>query len=207
MAKKQNDYYFKNFVECAELACKGSQLLENIVKDFDVAKLDDYRREMHDIEHSADMKKHEMLNVLIKAFITPIDREDILAVSQNIDELSDKIEDVLIRIYFNQVKAIRPRAVEFVSLVNQCFGEVLEMLREFEDFKRSKTLKDHLININSLEEQADKLYIDCMYELHDGNTEVLEVIAWTDVYTYLEKCADTCEHIADLVESVAMKNS
>ena len=46
-----------------------------------------------------------------------------------------------------------------------------------------------------------------MYELHDGKTDVLEVIAWTDVYTYLEKCADTCEHIADLVESVAMKNS
>ena len=207
MAKKQDEYYFKNFVECAELACKGSQLLETIVNNFDSEKVDQYRTDMHNIEHSADLKKHEMLNVLLKAFITPIDREDILSMSQNIDELSDKIEDVLIRIYFNRVKAIRPRAIEFVSIVNKCFGEVLEMLREFSDFKRSKTLKEHIININTLEETADKLYIDCMYELHDGKTDVLEVIAWTDVYTYLEKCADTCEHIADLVESVAMKNS
>ena len=207
MAKKQDEYYFKNFVECAELACKGSQLLETIVNNFDSEKVDQYRTDMHNIEHSADLKKHEMLNVLLKAFITPIDREDILSMSQNIDELSDKIEDVLIRIYFNRVKAIRPRAIEFVSIVNKCFGEVLEMLREFSDFKRSKTLKEHIININTLEETADKLYIDCMYELHDGKTDVLEVIAWTDVYTYLEKCADTCEHIADLVESLAMKNS
>lgn len=207
MAKKQDEYYFKNFVECAELACKGSRLLETIVNNFDPEKVDQYRTDMHNIEHSADLKKHEMLNVLLKAFITPIDREDILSMSQNIDELSDKIEDVLIRIYFNRVKAIRPRAIEFVSIVNKCFGEVLEMLREFSDFKRSKTLKEHIININTLEETADKLYIDCMYELHDGKTDVLEVIAWTDVYTYLEKCADTCEHIADLVESVAMKNS
>ena len=207
MAKKQDEYYFKNFVECAELACKGSQLLETIVNNFDSEKVDQYRTDMHNIEHSADLKKHEMLNVLLKAFITPIDREDILSMSQNIDELSDKIEDVLIRIYFNRVKAIRPRAIEFVSIVNKCFGEVLEMLREFSDFKRSKTLKEHIININTLEETADKLYIDCMYELHDSKTDVLEVIAWTDVYTYLEKCADTCEHIADLVESVAMKNS
>ena len=207
MAKKQDEYYFKNFVECAELACKGSQLLETIVNNFDSEKVDQYRTDMHNIEHSADLKKHEMLNVLLKAFITPIDREDILSMSQNIDELSDKIEDVLIRIYFNRVKAIRPRAIEFVSIVNKCFGEVLEMLREFSDFKHSKTLKEHIININTLEETADKLYIDCMYELHDGKTDVLEVIAWTDVYTYLEKCADTCEHIADLVESVAMKNS
>lgn len=207
MAKVQNDYYFKNFVECAELACQGSQLLEKIVNDFDPAKLDDYRKEMHDIEHMADGRKHEMLNVLLKAFITPIDREDILSMSQNIDELSDKIEDVLIRIYFNQVKTIRPGAIEFVSVVNECFGEVLAMLKEFADFKRSKKLKEHLININSLEEQADRLYIDCMYELRSGDADVLDVIAWSDIYTYLEKCADTCEHIADLVESVAMKNT
>ncbi len=207
MAKKQNDYYFENFAECAALACQGSQFLEKVVNNFDPEKVEEYLHEMHLIEHTADGKKHEMLNVLLKAFITPIDREDILAMSQNIDELSDKIEDVLIRIYFNRVKTIRPRAIEFVSVVNKCFNEVHELMREFKDFKHSKTIKDHIININSLEEQADKLYIDCMYELHDGETDVLEVIAWTDVYTYLEKCADTGEHIADLVESVAMKNS
>ena len=121
--------------------------------------------------------------------------------------MTDKIEDVLIRIYFNRVNTVRPDALELVKIVVKCCDEVHLMLKEFRDFKRSKEMKKHIININSLEEEADKLYIKCMYDLHDPKTDVLEVIAWSDIYTYLEKCSDTAEHIADIVESVAMKNS
>ncbi len=207
MAKKQDNFYFNNFAECASLAVSGAELLKKIVAEYDSSKLSSYMEEMHAIEHAADVKKHEMLNVLLKAFITPIDREDIMSVSQNIDELSDKIEDVLIRFYFNHIKTVRPGAAEFVDLVAKSFNEVYLLMKEFADFKHSKSIKQHIININSLEEEADKLYIKCMYELHGSGADALEVIAWTDIFTYLEKCADTSEHIADIVESVALKNS
>ncbi len=207
MAKNQNAYYFDNFVACAEQSCQAAKLLEEILQNFDVEKLAADLDRMHAIEHAADVKKHDMLNVLVKAFITPIDREDIIQVSQNVDELTDKIEEVLIRIYVTRVKTIRPDALQFVQVIGRCCDEVLALLKEFGDFKHSKTMKEHIIAINSLEEQADKLYMDSMYQLHGSCTDPLEVIAWRDVYTYLEKCADTCEHIADIVESVAMKNS
>ncbi len=207
MAKKQDNFYFNNFADCAALAVSGAKLLQNIVADYDSEKLNEYMDQMHAIEHAADLKKHELLNVLLKAFITPIDREDIMSVSQNIDELSDKIEDALIRFYFHHIKTVRPGAPAFIELVVKCFTEVEALMREFADFKHSKTLKEHIININSLEEQADKLYIKCMYDLRASGADALEVIAWTDIYTYLEKCADTSEHIADIVESVALKNS
>ncbi len=206
MAKKQNDFYFNNFSECASLALEGAKLLEEIVLNFNPDELDENLEKMHKVEHAADLKKHEMLNVLMKAFITPIDREDIIQVSQNIDEMCDKIEDVLLRIYINHIKTIRPEAKELFGIVVKCCEEVQLMLGEFADFKRSKKLKEHIININSLEEQADKLYIKCMYDLH-GGSDVLEIMAWKDIYVYLEKCTDTSEHIADIVESVAMKNS
>ncbi len=207
MAKKQDSYFFNNFVECAEKSCAAARLLEEIFVKFDSAKLSEYADKMHEIEHSADVKKHELTEALIKTFITPIDREDIAEVSRNVDEMTDKIEDVLIRIYFNRVNTVRPDALELVKIVVKCCDEVHLMLKEFHDFKRSKEMKKHIININSLEEEADKLYIKCMYDLHDPKTDVLEVIAWSDIYTYLEKCSDTAEHIADIVESVAMKNS
>ncbi len=207
MAKVQNSYYFDNFVACADCSCKAAKLLEEILTHFDADNLSADLARMHEIEHAADVKKHEMLNVLVKAFITPIDREDIMQVSQNVDELTDKIEEVLIRVYCNRVRAIRADAVSFVQIVTQCCDEVLALLKEFEDFKRSKAMREHIIRINSLEEQADKLYMECMYNLHATCADALEVIAWRDVYTYLEKCADTCEHIADIVESVSMKNS
>lgn len=207
MSKKQDAYYFNNFIECAECACKAVHLLDEIMNNFNRGKLSDYLNKMHELEHSADNKKHEMLNTLIKAFITPIDREDILQVSQNIDEMTDKIEDVLIRIYCNHVESIRPDFIELVHVVTKCCDEVLGLMKCFPDYKRSKSIKEHIISINSYEEEADKLYIKCMYNLHDSSNDLMEIISWREIYTYLEKCADTAEHIADIVESVIMKNS
>lgn len=207
MAKKQDAYYFNNFIECAEYSLQAAQLLEKIMTEFDPSKVTDYISEMHVIEHNGDVKKHELTAALIKAFITPIDREDIIQVSHNVDEITDKIEDVLIRMYCNRVEAIRPDALGLVKIVTKCCSEVLELLREFADFKHSKGMNQHIINLNSYEEEADKLYIACMHDLHDHSNDVIEIIAWRDIYTYLEKCADTAEHIADIVESVYMKNS
>ena len=64
-----------------------------------------------------------------------------------------------------------------------------------------------IIHINTMEEEADALFISSMHELHNTSTDALEIIACREVYMYLEKCADACEHVADVVESVVMKNS
>ncbi len=207
MLKKQDMYYFDNFKECAECSAKSAKLLYEIMRDFDENKLQSYLDEMHAIEHDADVKKHEITETLIKAFITPIDREDIVEVSRNLDDLTDKIEDVLIRIYCNNISKIRPDALELVNLVAKCADGVLDLMSEFPNFKRSKKLKEYIININSLEEQSDRKFIECMRKLHSEKDNLLEIIAWTDIYAGIEKCSDTAEHIADIVESVVMQNS
>ncbi len=207
MAKKQDAYYFENFVACAEYSSAAADLLCEIMGDFDEAKLSDYMEKMHTIEHSADLKKHELTEALIKAFITPIDREDIIQVSHNLDELTDKIEDVLVRMYLNRVKSINPNAIEMATGVKQCCDEVLALMSDFSNYKHSKKLREHMININSLEEKLDRLYMSSMYSLTDERSDALYVLAWRDIYNYLEKCADTAEHIADIVETVVMKNS
>ena len=61
--------------------------------------------------------------------------------------------------------------------------------------------------INTLEEDADKIFISSMYKLHESGKDPMEIIALREIYIYLEKCADACEHVADVVESVIMKNS
>ncbi len=206
MAKKQDSYYFDNFRACAEHSLEAAKLLGSIMTDYRVDKLSEYTKQMHDIEHAADMKKHEMTEALIKAFITPIDREDIIEVSHNLDDLTDKIEDVVIRLYCNNITSIRHDAVELTEVVIKLCEEVHQLMCVFKDVKHSKQLKEHIIRINTLEEEADRRYIKAMHDLHtEGN--VMEVIAWRDIYTYLEKCSDTAEHVADIVESVIMKNS
>ena len=99
MGSKQNSFYFDNFIACADYSRKAAQLLDKGMRQFDPAQIGDMIEEMHEVEHAGDEKKHELLNVLAKAFITPIEREDIILLSQNIDEVTDKIEDVLLRMY------------------------------------------------------------------------------------------------------------
>ena len=207
MAKIQDSFYFENFLACADCACQAAYLLEKAMKDFDPGVISEKLDEIHAVEHAGDEKKHELINVLARAFITPIEREDILLLSQNIDEVTDKIEDVLLRIYCNNVQKIRPEALELSRLVIRCCEEAKLMAQEFADFKRSKGLRDHIIRINTLEEEADQQFINSMRTLHTTCTDPIEIIVWREIFLYLEKCVDACEHAADTVESVVMKNS
>ena len=207
MSKKQDAFYYDSFISCADSACQAAHLLEESMKAFDPQALPAALESIHKVEHEADQKKHAVLNALIKAFITPIEREDIMLLSQNIDELTDKIEDVLIRIYYNNVQSIRPDSLELVRVVVRSCEAVREMMQEFADFRRSKTLHDQIVRINTMEEEADALFISSMRTLHTECSDPLVILAWREIYAYLEKCADVCEHVADVVESVVMKNS
>ena len=207
MSKKQDSFYFDNFLVSARLTCQAAQLLKTFLTDFEVKDMDRKLDEIHSIEHSADDKKHQLTDRLAKAFITPIEREDIAQLSHNIDEMTDKIEEVFIRIYMNNVQTIRPEAVAMLDLIIRCCEEVCSLLEEFPNFRRSKKLKEYIIRINTLEEEADQLFISNMRKLHIEEEDLFSVIAWREIYTYLEKCADACEHVADGVESVVMNNS
>ena len=207
MSKKSDSYYFQNFIECVECGCQAAKMLEDNLNHFDTGLLQDKLDELHRIEHDADKKKHEMMAVLVKAFITPIEREDIILLSQSIDEVTDKIEDVLIRIYINNVQQIRPEAPAFIKVIIRCCEALKEVMEEFADFRKSKTLHGLIIEINALEEEGDRLFIESMRRLHAEVTDPIEIIAWREIYVYLEKCCDACEHVADVVESVIMKNT
>ena len=207
MAKKQDMFYFDNFCACADYSCQAACLLERTMRDFDPVRIKEKLDEMHAIEHAADVKKHELLNVLVKAFITPIEREDIILLSQNIDEVTDKIEDVLLRLYCNNIQSILPEALDLVSVVIRSCEEMRTLLSDFSDFKRSKQLHDHIVNINTLEEEADELFVSSLRTLHTTSSDPIQIIVWREIYIYLEKCVDACEHVADTVESVIMKNT
>ena len=205
--KKQDSFYFDNFVECTHYSLKASQLLMRIMENYAPSSINKDLDEMHGIEHEADTKKHEMLAVLMKAFMTPIEREDILLLSNCLDEVTDKIEDVMIRLYINNITSIRPLAVDLARVVVECCKEMVVLLEEFRSFKKSKTIHSSIVKINTLEEDADKLFIQAMKNLHSQEKDPIEVIKWREVLIYLEKCTDATEHVADVVERVIMTNT
>ena len=207
MAKKQDSFYFDNFVACAEDSCRAAQMLKETLEDFRPDELKGRLDRIHEIEHSADMKKHEMLDHLAKEFLPPIEREDIVSLSQNIDNITDKVEDVMLRVYMNNIQDIEPNALKMTDIVISCCDAVRELLQEFKNFKKSKNLKKLVIRINDLEEESDRLFMESIRGLYTESDDPIRIIAWRDIYIYLERCADACEHVADTVESVVMKNS
>ena len=142
-----------------------------------------------------------------KAFITPIERDDIYDLSRNIDDMTDKIEDVLQRLYCNNIQTIRPDALKMTATLIRCTEEVKTLLGKLPDFKRDRTLHEHIITIQHDGGRRRPLFLPACGNCTRTCSDPIEVIAWREVYHYLESCLDACEHVADSVESVIMNNS
>lgn len=205
---KSDKFYFDNFAASAALSQEAASYLVTCLENYDPAKLEQMLHEMHAIEHRADEKKHEMAAALAKAFVTPVDREDLDMLSHQLDDVTDKIEEVLQIFYINNVRTVNPAAVQFAKhIVNSC-QLLCQLMGEFENFKRSKKIQPLIIQLNDEEEECDKLYLSSMRALTtEANADVLQIIACRDIYECLEACADACEHVSECVGSVIMKNT
>ena len=204
---KGDKFYFDNFVASTTLAKEAAQYLVSCLEHFNPDELQNMLTQMHAIENQADEKKHEMREALAKAFVTPVDREDLDMLSHQLDDVTDKIEEVLQMFYINNIQAMEPAAVEFAkNIVNAC-QMLCELMAEFENFKRSKQIKSLIIALNDVEEDCDKLYLKSMRDLSVNCRDALLTLAWRDIYEHLEACADACEHVSECVETVIMKNT
>ena len=146
-------------------------------------------------------------SALAKAFVTPIDREDLAELSQNIDEVCDVIEEILQRFYVNQIQSATRDGILFAKKIAGCCRLMKDMLSELENFKKPEKLHSMIVELNHAEEECDAIYLESALRVRDLNTDVLEIVAWREIYHCMESCADACEHVADSVETIVMKNT
>lgn len=203
---KKDNLYFQNFADCALMSCEMAEKLHHILSTYDPAHLDENMKTIHDLEHAADEKKHEMFSELARAFVTPIDRDEIMNISQSIDDVMDSMDDIMIQLYITQVKTIREDSLEFAELIQRCCRAMADMMVEFKDFKKSKKMKDLIIELNRLEEEGDRLHIAAMKKLHGTSSDPFEVIIWREIYAAFEMVCDKCEDVADIVEGILIEN-
>lgn len=203
---KADRYYYENFVAAADCCCEAAKYLQECLATYDYSRIQEMLENMHALEHKADEKKHEMSAALAKAFVTPLDREDLALISQNIDEVADCIEEVVQRLYVDSIKEVVPQAVEFAGKIVDCCELMKQILVELVNFKKPKKLHEMIIELNHKEEDCDRLYLSAAHEA-TKNEDLRMVIFWREIFDRLEKCADACEHVSDCVETVVMKNT
>jgi len=207
MGKRGGYDYFCFFIEMMECAQEGAKLLEHTLENFQPSTLKSVMEKMHEIEHNADMKKHEMTAHLVVEFLPPIDREDINRLSAIQDDLIDSIEDVLISMYMYGVTACREDAVGMAHIITTCTKELVTLLKDFHHLRKANDMKKRIIEVNRMEEVGDKLHLEAMRSLYLGEKDAVSIGVWKDIYNFLEKCCDECEHVADAVEEIVMKNT
>lgn len=207
MARKSAFDYFNAFLRIANFGDDEAKRIIKIFDNFDPETIDARLTEMHAIEHFADLVTHEIYSNIVTEFITPIDREDILSLTNELDDVVDYIEDVMQRIYMFNIRTIIPEATEMMQIIANSTTALKEALEEFPNYKKSKTIMKHLIDVNTYEEQADQLYIKTMHKMYSSDEEPKVLLAWTKTFDRLERCTDAAEHAADVITSIMAKNS
>lgn len=204
--KKETDY-FEYFRRSAEYASKAATLLDEIFRTYNKDNFRQRVDQMHELEHEADANRHGMIEQLVKEFIPPIEREDIVSLAQELDNVVDAIDDVVLRVYMFDVETIRPEALQFTELIIRCCSALQEAVTEFRNFKSSKTLKEKLIRVNTLESEGDALHSESVRRLFIEHTDPMEILIWMKIFDDCEDCLDACEDAVDIIESVIMANS
>lgn len=204
---KGDKFYFENFMASAALSKKAAMYLVECLENYNLNKIEEMLHEMHEIESTADIKKHEMTDALAKAFVTPVDREDLDMLSNNIDQVTDYIEDIIQKFYVYNIQSVEPAAIEFAKKLVKTCELLCAIMNEFENFKRSKKIRELIIELNDAEEECDKLHLSSMRKLTINSADVLTTISWRDIYERFEYCADACEHVGECVGTVIMKNT
>ena len=205
--KKEKLNYFDEFIKNMQYAIDEKELLKEIIENFSKEEVTKNLGKMHIMEHKADINKHKLMSYLLKDFIPPIEREDIIELSHKIDNLTDNIEEILLNFYMLDIDSLKPEIDEYINLLDKCCISCNNLIVEFKNYKKSKSIFDIIVEVNNLEGQGDKIFMENMRKLHLENDNSKEIIVWTKIFECFEKCYDSCEQISDCIESIILKNS
>lgn len=208
MARQKKFDYFDAYAQLTELAVKESEILINAFENYTTAAdLPPILEEVHTIEHQGDMLNHAIFQSVATDFMPPIDREDIIELAHDLDNILDAIEDVLQHMYMYDVRTMPEPACQLVNLIKKSCEGLNAAMDDFKNFKKTKDFRRHIVDINDFEEEADRVYLNAMRHLHvEDNYDPMHVLVWSRTYARMERCCDACEHAADVMATIVLKN-
>ncbi|HEU5138720.1 MAG TPA: DUF47 domain-containing protein [Bacillales bacterium] len=203
-SQKQDDF-FKMLSNISGNLTEGSQYF----KDFKIrneSDLKEFSKVMKEYETKGDTYIHELIVALNKTFITPLEREDILELSVKMDDILDGMEACSSRFEMYNITDPNEYMVKFVEHVNQAVDEVNESVRLLGK-KKLMDIRPHAIKINDYESTCDELLRVSIKDLFSKENNPLIVIQYKEMYELLEGISDSCEDVANTLETIIMRNA
>ena len=201
---KKNNEFFELFIESAQYFYQGTLLMDEVMMDH--RKADIKVKEINEIEHKADKINDAIIDKLNQTFITPIDREDIYAIANGLDDGVDRLQGTLQRIVIYNTGEAREGAIRLTKILIESTAELVKALGMLNAIsKNQKELLDITNKIDRLESEGDHIFRSKLGYLFEYVKDPIELIKWKDLLEDLEDTIDHCEKMSDLIKGVVMK--
>lgn len=200
----QKDKFYRLFEQAVSNVLHGAELLNDLLNNFtDVAtkvKL------IQAAEHEGDALTHEIFEQLNRTFVTPLDREDIAAITRALDDVLDYIEASADAFQLYDIDEPTSAAIELGALILQASQQVHKAILAMRYKKQAANIREAVVEINRIENLADQVYRGAMSSLF-RQSDPIRMIKWKQVYDYLEQATDLCEDVGDVLQGVLLKNA
>jgi predicted phosphate transport protein (TIGR00153 family) len=203
--RPSDDTFYDYFTRAADNLVKATALLSELaLPGADAQSVGD---RLVEVEHDSDSITHDLYNKINSSFITPFDREDIYKLGSGLDDVMDHLEAIGTFVYLyglSSLPALPREMLEIIDVLDQqakVTAEAMPRLRSMRD------LKDYWVECNRLENEGDRAYRMLLVRLFSGEYDALTVLKMKEVADELEAACDAFEHVANTVETIAVKES
>lgn len=204
---KKNKYdYIYQFDRLSQFSIQAAEFLDSTIKAYDRHEMPIKIREMHEIEHAADAEKKDMYKVLLNEFLPPIEKDDIIRLSHEIDTVTDSIEDVLIAVDIFAVDNIYPQVIEFTELILDCCRHMNLALAELQDYKNSTIIFEQFEQVKLHKSKGKALYVSSVRNLCQVLKDPVDILAYSEIYIRLQDCCENCKIVTNTAERILIKN-
>ena len=194
--------YFDLFDEAAGNALRAADLLERMLREF--PEHGELARDILICEQEGDRITHDIIRRLNETFVTPIDREDILALASAFDDVVDYTEEVADYLGLYKIEAPMTQAQHLAKILRDSCRQLVEAMPRLRSFG---DISHYTIEVHRLENDGDRVSRDAMAALFDNGVDPMMVIRWKDIFERLEQAIDATEHVANILAGIVIKNA
>jgi len=197
--------FFDLFEESAQNIIKASKALKEMIDTWQF--IDSRVAEITELEHEGDTITHQIIHLLHRTFVTPFDREDIALLAHTLDDILDYIHASADAMFIYKISNPTQRAKELADIIVQGAVEVEKAVKGLRSKSGFKLILEGCVEINRLENMADRVYRAAIGELFENTSDMAQIIKWREIYEHMESATDRCEDVSDVLEGVALKNA
>lgn len=198
----REDNFFEMFIALADNVHRGAEVLLEMFQKYD--GVEKHAEQIKDLEHAGDNMTHMLFTRLNQTFVTPFDREDIQSLSSRIDDVLDLIDAAASRMVTYRISWVRPGVAELAQVLYDTTRQVAVVVRAL---GKHDGVLEKCIEINRLENESDRLSRLLIAQLFDEEKDPIQIIKWKEIIEVLEAAVDKCEDVANVIETVTLKNA